>query len=35
MYRLRTNLSVFGNYDALTSGNYTAHAGSGGLQFQW
>jgi fibronectin-binding autotransporter adhesin len=33
--RLRTNLLVFANYDALTSVDYTAHAGSGGLQWTW
>ena len=35
IYQLRSNFSVFANYDVLTSQNYTAHAGSGGLQFVW
>ena len=33
--RLRSNLSVSANYDVVTSSNYTAHAGSGGLQYTW
>jgi outer membrane autotransporter protein len=32
---LRQNLSVYANYDVVTSENYTAHAGSGGMQYTW
>lgn len=31
--RLRFNFSIFANYNVLTSHDYTAHAGSGGLQY--
>ena len=34
-FQLRSNFSIFANYDVLTSQNYTAHAGSGGLQYLW
>jgi outer membrane autotransporter protein len=33
--QIRSNFSVFAGYDVVTSQNYTAHAGSGGLQYLW
>lgn len=33
--RLCTGLTIFASYDALVSENYTAHAGSGGVQYVW
>lgn len=33
--RLCTGLTIFAGYDVLVSENYTAHAGSGGVQYVW
>jgi uncharacterized protein with beta-barrel porin domain len=33
--RLCSGFSLYAGYDALVSQNYTAHAGSGGLQYLW
>ena len=34
-YQIRTGFSVFTSYDLSVSQNYTAHAGAGGVQYQW
>jgi uncharacterized protein with beta-barrel porin domain len=34
-YHLTTAFAVFANYDVAASQNYTAHVGSGGLQYAW
>lgn len=34
-YHVTSAFSLFANYDALTSENYTSHTGSGGMQVAW